>query len=467
MSGAYRRILVLSRGHVAKEMSSPGIRAYHMARVLADALPDAEITLAAPNEIDIPPPHPRVQLAQMGGMSLGEMRRYDVIIARNFHPQAALLSLRRTFVLDSFSVLGLEWMEFAFERPNDLHRKLWLAANRRYLNLQMTFADFVLCATETQRDHFIGMLFALGLVTPAVYERDPTLRKLIDIVPYGVRPEPPPPPAQRTALCQAFPGIEPDDTVLIWNGGIVNWYDPATAVRAVDIIRRRGRDDVKLVFLGLAYPFGFGEFRLGPEVREAIQLAKDLGLEGTHVFFNSGWVPYDQTMRFLAESDIGVCTYKEGMETHYAYRTRFVDLVWAGKPIVCTRGDTLADRVASEPWGVTVAEGDAQRVAEGVLRILDDPAFAARCRDNLARARDEMQWERELRPLVAFARQGRSVARGKPSRLPILLWRAAEYLGFRAAFALVGLRRQPPAVTDAGVPRIVADAAPEASGETA
>ncbi len=453
-----RRILVLSRGHVAKEMSSPGIRAYHMARVLAEALPEAEITLAAPNEIDVPAPHPRVRLAQMGGRNLGEMARYDLIISRNFHPQALLLFLRRTFVLDSFSVLGLEWMEFAFERPNDLHRKLWLAANRRYIHLQMTFADYVLCATDSQRDHFIGMLFALGLVPPAVYERDPTLLKLIDIVPYGVRPEPLPPPAPRTALCAAFPGIEPGDKVLIWNGGIVNWYDPSTAVRAVDLIRQRGRTDVKLVFLGLAYPFGFGDFRLGPEVREAIQLAKDLGLEGKQVFFNSGWIPYDETMQFLIESDIGLCTYKEGLETHYAYRTRFVDLIWAGKPIVCTRGDTLADRVAGEPWGVAVAEGDAAGVADGVLRILEDETFAAVCRANLARAREEMQWERTLAPLVAFAREGRSVARGKPSRLPVLLFRTAEYIGFRAAFALAGMRRKPPPVLDAGVPNVATGA---------
>ncbi|HWO93350.1 MAG TPA: glycosyltransferase, partial [Dehalococcoidia bacterium] len=431
--------MVLSRGQVGREMSSPGIRAYHMARVLAQALPNDEVTLAAPNVIDVPPPHPRVRLAQVGGFNLREMARHDIIISRNFHPQAVLLFLRRTFILDLFSMLNFEWMEFGFGQRDKLRRSLWLGANNRYLNLQLTFADYAIAATEHQRDHWIGMMWALGLVNPDVYERDPTLEKFVGLVPYGVRPEPPLEQVGREALCRAFPGIRPDDTVLIWNGGIVSWYDPCTAVRAVDRIRRY-RDDVKLVFLGLAYPFG-GDFELGPEVREAITLARDLGLEGSHVFFNFGWVPYDETMRLVQEADIGLCTAREGMEARYAYRTRFVDLIWAGLPIVCTQGDALAERVASEPWGVTVAEGDADGVVSAVLRLLDDGAFAEECRQNLMRAKDEMQWERTLEPLVDFMRNGHSVARAKVTRLPALLMRMAEYLALRGLGSLYGRRR--------------------------
>src|SRR5262245_56995096 len=48
-----RRILVLSRAPVGTMMSSPGIRALNMARVLATALPEARVTLGVPEGSDV------------------------------------------------------------------------------------------------------------------------------------------------------------------------------------------------------------------------------------------------------------------------------------------------------------------------------------------------------------------------------------------------------------------------------
>ena len=43
-----------------------------------------------------------------------------------------------------------------------------------------------LCASEKQRDLWLGMLLAERLIPPDVYDRDPGLRSILDVVPFGV-----------------------------------------------------------------------------------------------------------------------------------------------------------------------------------------------------------------------------------------------------------------------------------------
>ena len=72
-----------------------------------------------------------------------------------------------------------------------------------------------------------------------------------------------------------------------------------------------------------------------PEMRMSIaarKLAADLGLTGQHVFFNSGWVPYDQRANVLLDADVGVSTHLDHAETAYSFRTRLLDYLWAGLP---------------------------------------------------------------------------------------------------------------------------------------
>ena len=59
-------------------------------------------------------------------------------------------------------------------------------------NTQLALGDFFLCASERQRDFWIGALHTAGRINPQTYAADPTLRSLIDVVPFGLPDEPPP-----------------------------------------------------------------------------------------------------------------------------------------------------------------------------------------------------------------------------------------------------------------------------------
>src|SRR5262249_43425851 len=150
----------------------------------------------------------------------------------------------------------------------------------------------------------------------------------------GVRPEPA--TRNRTVLKGVFPGIEPDDRVLIWNGGILHWYDPETLLRAMARLAP-SRSDLKLFFLGTKYPVA--DPIEGKTLADLYSLSEALGLTGRSVFFNEGWQSYGASGDYLLEADAGVCTYGPSLETHFAQRVRLVDLIWAEKPLICNPGD--------------------------------------------------------------------------------------------------------------------------------
>ena len=62
------------------------------------------------------------------------------------------------------------------------------------------------------------------------------------------------------------PGIGPDDKVVLWGGGVYNWFDPLTLMRAVDRLAQR-TPDVRLFFLGMRHP--------NPEVAEMRSRSRD------------------------------------------------------------------------------------------------------------------------------------------------------------------------------------------------
>ena len=103
------------------------------------------------------------------------------------------------------------------------------------------------------------------------------------------------------------------------------------------------------------------------------------------MFFNEGWVEYDQRQNYLLEADIGVSTHLDHVETAFSFRTRVLDYLWAALPVVATAGDSLSGLVEARGLGLTVPPGDVDALETALFRLLDDKALAVACR---ARAGD-------------------------------------------------------------------------------
>jgi hypothetical protein len=132
-----------------------------------------------------------------------------------------------------------------------MERTATLDLTIRMLNEQLVRGDFFVCASEEQRHLWLGQLSAFGRLNPENYDRDPSLRRLIAVCPFGLPSSPP--VSESPAIKGVVDGIGPDDKVVLWAGGIYNWFDPLTAILAIDRLRR-DHDDVRMFFLGMTHP---------------------------------------------------------------------------------------------------------------------------------------------------------------------------------------------------------------------
>jgi hypothetical protein len=412
-----KRVLILGGAAYGARMSSPGIRFHNMARILAEEVPGARVTLAVPYA-DLGKTPDDLPFDVVGYTKFSALRliaQNDIIISTGFPAVAAALFPWKTYILDYFTQYIIEWLEAASDDQgtSERMRRIWISNARRLLNIQLTFADFVLAASDRQRDSHIGSMLSLGLISPETQQQDPSLRGLIDSAPHGLRSD----ELQHTkdVIKGRYAGVRPTDKVIIWNGGILSWYDTETLLRAFADVSA-DRDDVKLIFIGASYP-GLGNLGLGGRFRETVELARDLGLYNRNVFFDVGWVPYEDMKNYMLESDISVCTYFDSVETNFSLRTRFLDVFWAEVPLICTKGDILSEVVEEHRLGIAVPERDVPALSAAFTRLLDDSDFHAECKRNMRAVKACFGWEVVLKPLIDFCRNGGSIAKPKSERM--------------------------------------------------
>jgi glycosyltransferase involved in cell wall biosynthesis len=419
-------VAVATPDTLSTRMAGPAIRAWQIAQALSA---EHDVALVTTSTTDVSSDAFRVQHVDATGVA--EIEAWcDVLVFQGFfaHFHPSLLRSSKVLVADVYDPLHLEQLEEAREQERPGWIQTVHVANA-VLNEQLLRGDFFVCASERQRDFWLGQLAGLGRLNPAVYEHDPTLRSLIDVVPFGLPDEPP--AKQRQVLKGVVPGIGVDDEVVLWGGGIWNWFDPLSLIRAIDKLRHR-RPQVRLFFLGTHHPNpAIGEMAMA---RSARALADELALTGRHVFFNDGWVAYEERHEYLLEADLGISTHLDHVETAFAFRTRVLDYLWTSLPMVLTAGDALADLVERRDLGLTVPAGDVAALEHAVFTALDDGVRRDRWKANLAAVAPEFAWSRALEPLLAFCRE--------PRRAPDLLDPATARLLDRR-LARVHRRRRP------------------------
>ena len=389
------RIAVATADPLTPRMAGPAIRAWQIAGALAQ---DHDVRLVTTSQCALTSPDVDVRRLE-GPADARELEAWcDVLFFQGNALQDVpfLQTSSKVVVVDLYDPFHLEQLERSRADGPDRRRRTLDNAIAQ-ANQQCLRGDFLVCASEKQRDFWLGHLAALGRLNPVSYDDDRTLRSLVDVVPFGIPAEPP--RAVTPVLKGVVPGIGPDDRVVLWGGGIYDWFDPLTLIRAVDRLRER-RDDVRLFFLGMQHPHpDVPEMRMATEARA---LSAQLGLTGRHVFFNEQWVPYDDRGSYLLEADVGVSTHLDHLETAFSFRTRMLDYLWAGLPMVCTRGDVFARLVEEHGLGLTVDDGDVDGLADALERLLVDDAFAGGCRANVAGLAPSFHWSRVLAPLLAF-----------------------------------------------------------------
>ncbi len=105
----------------------------------------------------------------------------------------------------------------------------------------------------------------------------------------------------------------------------------------------------------------------------------------------AGHVPHAQTRRYYQKADIVVLP----SVCHEAFPIPAAEAMAAGVPLVCTRSGGLVEAVEDGRTGLVVERGDAEALADAILRLLtDEPRRQAMGRVSRERAVARFSWER-------------------------------------------------------------------------
>ena len=390
------RFVVLSSSDViADRMAGTAIRAWEVACALSTHVPT---TLASPKPVKRSHPGLDVLHFEDPAELLALVDRADAVLVFGFDlvRYPFLAHTRALVVVDLYD----PWIFGSLEQYDTMTKQEadGLQAHEiATLSRLMEVGDFFICASERQRDFWVGMLAAKHRLDKTAHEQDPHLRKLIDVVPFGC-PDEPPQRSPKTVL--RGPVFGTDDRIILWGGGTWDWFDPlgllAAFERTVEIVA-----NARLYFMGLEL-----EGRGVPEMAVTTQLKRrveELGWLGTKVVFGP-WVPYDDRGAYLLEADVGVVAAKAMAESRLAWRTRMLDHFWAGLPTVATEGDVLAELMASEGAGLSVTPNDVDAMAAALVRMLTDDEFRLRCGRRSSALAEQFRWSEVVGPLAAMAR---------------------------------------------------------------
>ena len=397
-------------------MAGPAIRCWEMARVLAGA--GNQVRLIVPTRADLEPEGFSIRVGTERSMA-DEERWADLIVVQGFvltrYPVLAWTQKR--LVVDLYDPFPIETLEMHAGRSLEYQNaQFWPTLST--LLVQTRIGDLYLCASERQRDFWMGALMAANRLNPSTLAQDRTMRRLIDLAPFGIR-EGEPVHSGVPAIKGVLPGISGQARVAIWAGGVYNWFDPLSLLQAWPGVVER-IPEARLVFLGLRHPNPTNpEMEMG---RRALQLAERLGLRDRTVYFNTSWVPYDRRQDYLLEADLGVSTHFEHLETRLSFRTRMLDYIWAGLPIVATEGDSFAEWIERTGTGRVVRYEDRDGIVDAVTALLGDQPQHDLAAERIRAERPSFTWERALRPLVEYCADpwfAQDIAGNKnPSRIP-------------------------------------------------
>jgi GT2 family glycosyltransferase len=389
-------VLIVTGEPLSGRLAGPAIRAWEMAAALSADHPVRLVSTAGVSDVS----DPRFEIAFAQGEKLRVHTDWaDLIVFQGFLLEGApwLMESDKILVADIYDPMHLEQLEQAKDLGSEGRREA-ISSITEVLNRQLARADFFLCASEKQRDFWMGQLAALGRINPLTVGVGEGLDSLIAVVPFGVQDDDP--VQKKHGIRGVVSGIGMDDKVVIWGGGVYNWFDPLTLVKAVARLSQT-HPDIRLYFMGMKHPNpGVPNMNIAWETK---QLSEKLGLTGRHVFFNSGWVPYAERADVLMDADVGVSTHFEHVETQFSFRTRILDYLWTGLPIVATTGDSFGNVLAAEGIGRAVPPQDVGALADALEEMLYDPEAADAARQNVASFAERFRWHTVLRPLLEFA----------------------------------------------------------------
>ena len=410
------RVLVPIAEPIGGQMSAVGIRQLEVGRALAS---HCDVTFASTAETNDDCHGVSIVRCRTHADFRALLRDHDVLYTLGLNADRYLDVVRSGIrvVLDLYTPLAFEVMECWPEVPDavmePLHRR-----SVRWTLAQLAQADFIICASEPQKDLWLGMMNAAGVLTVGESRRDPGWHERIAVVPFGVPDERP--QARGHPLRDRLPALSNSDFLLLWSSNVLAWQDPDTLIRAMAVVREQN-PKIRLVFLGIGEPKPtngsmYDNAKL-PTKRTRI-LADELGLTNQTVFFMSERVPYREIGMYYRDADAAVATYPDSLETRICLGSRLLDYLWAGLPMIVSGVRLQREFVEGQGLGLVAPPHDVAKLASAILQVKYEVANGSYAPLVFEQAMERLRWSRVVDPIVTYCQSKKArVRRSRPRRI--------------------------------------------------
>lgn len=356
-----RTVWILSRELIGDILLGPTLRIRDVALRFAEAGWNVNV-LSAPGSRPL-----NLQGVMFGPLLPGFTTRIgeqDKIVIAELLPARAMFELLRSRHPFHWDVYGLslpETLSFAGAWPKSRTRADSRRKDLRYVILARA-ADRIWISHPHQGTFLAALLAKEGNLTDAraAFELP---SKLLE-VPMGCRSDP-----FRTGKTNPYPEQGVHGPVYLWGGGVWKWFDTETVIRAFRILSERSTPG-SLFFLS-----GRNESTSDYDapLDAAMRSARENGVLGNRVFFNAKRVGPDDLSGWLEHSVGGVMGNRPTLESWMSWRTRYLDLLWAGRPLVASGKDPLAEKMERAGAAILVPPEDPEALANALSRLICDP----------------------------------------------------------------------------------------------
>ena len=158
--------------------------------------------------------------------------------------------------------------------------------------------------------------------------------------------------------------VPEDSFIVLWCGGYNTWTDVETLFAGLEWAMAQ---DAKIHYLSVgANTYG------GPDNVYARLLGMIEKSQYRDRFHMLGWRPWTEIANYYRESDVGLNIDALHYETIYGTRTRLVEMIATGLPVITSLGCELSDLLSAQGAGLTFEIGDWQSLGKQILTLAAD-----------------------------------------------------------------------------------------------
>lgn len=154
------------------------------------------------------------------------------------------------------------------------------------------------------------------------------------------------------------------DFVILWSGSYNTWTDINTLFMAVETAMDK---NPKIKFVSIGGPVIGHDEKTYYKFLDKVRLSKF-----SNRFIFNEWVPTEDIPNYYFESNVGINIDKFNYETLLGARTRIVDMLKAGLPVLTSLGTEISYLIEKEKLGFVYPLGDAEELARTILFLVEN-----------------------------------------------------------------------------------------------